>query len=181
MATSITRLRYPSYRGKESEDPDAFVEEFNQIASANREAQDDDKLRIFSALLKGRGSRWVAALAPAEKATWTCRLGPQGTIAEVIATAEKYETARWSARVRKHKSKKASYSSSEEEETSTIKAVRVSQMGLHPGDLKPQLEGRSKKPRKGTLQKSPIHLRKKGIRLHRLSGNPRRTRVRWMR
>ncbi|KAL3675718.1 hypothetical protein R1sor_025666 [Riccia sorocarpa] len=33
MATSITRFRYPSYRGKESEDPDAFVEEFNQIAT----------------------------------------------------------------------------------------------------------------------------------------------------
>ncbi|KAL3682296.1 hypothetical protein R1sor_000318 [Riccia sorocarpa] len=191
MATAITRLRYPSYRGKESEDPDSFVEEFNQTASANREAQDDDKLRIFPALLKGRGSHWVVALALAEKTTWTaprkaflsefrslgfnkqvynrlatlekkkkeslrtytqrfrdlvnrltnkpddeqavewyigglptdlafqCQLGPQSTIAEVIATAKKYETARRSARVKKHKSRKASYSSSEEEETST--------------------------------------------------------------
>ncbi|KAL3679463.1 hypothetical protein R1sor_022419 [Riccia sorocarpa] len=70
MAAPITRLRYPSYRGKESEDLDSFIEEFEQIARANREAHNDDKLRIFPALLKGRGSRWVAALNPADLATW---------------------------------------------------------------------------------------------------------------
>ncbi|KAL3684965.1 hypothetical protein R1sor_002987 [Riccia sorocarpa] len=187
MPAPITRLRYPSYRGKESEDPDAFIEEFEQTARANREAHNDDKLRIFPALLKGRGSRWVAALDPADLATWDtlkkayltefrslgfnktvynrlatlerkrkeslrmytqrfrnlvnrltntpdaeqqvewhvnglptdlafqCKLGPQNTMAEVIATAEKYETARRTAKKKKLKSRRSVSSSSEED------------------------------------------------------------------
>ncbi|KAL3676778.1 hypothetical protein R1sor_026726 [Riccia sorocarpa] len=174
-------------RGKESEDPDAFIEEFEQTACANREAHNDDKVRIFPALLKGRGSRWVAALDPADLATWDtlkkaflaefrslsfnktvynrlatlerknkeslrmytqrfrnlvnrltntpdveqqvewyvnglptdlafqCRLGPQNTMAEVIATAEKYETARRTAKKKKLKSRRTVSSSSEDE------------------------------------------------------------------
>ncbi|KAL3682838.1 hypothetical protein R1sor_000860 [Riccia sorocarpa] len=187
MAAPITRLRYPSYRGKESEDPDAFIEEFEQTARANREAHNDDKLRIFPALLKGRGSRWVVALDPADLATWNtlkkaylaefrslgfnktvynrlatlerkrneslrmymqrfrnlvnrltntpdteqqvewyvnglptdlafqCRLGSQNTMAEVIATAEKYETARRTAKKKKLKSRRTLSSSSEDD------------------------------------------------------------------
>ncbi|KAL3680789.1 hypothetical protein R1sor_023745 [Riccia sorocarpa] len=153
MAAPITRLKYPSYRGKESEDPDAFIEKFEQTARANREAHNDDKLCIFPALLKGRGSRWVAALDPADLATWdtlkkaylaefrslgfnktvynrlatlerkrkeslrmyTQRFRNLNTMAEVIATVEKYETARRTAKKKKLKSRRTLSSSSEDD------------------------------------------------------------------
>ncbi|KAL3694862.1 hypothetical protein R1sor_008513 [Riccia sorocarpa] len=153
MAAPITRLRYPSYRGKESEDPDSFIEEFEQIARANREAHNDDKLRIFPALLKGRGSRWAAALDPADLATWDTLkkaflaefrslgfnktvynrlatlerrrkeslriLGPQSTMAEVISTAEKYETARRTAKKKKKLKSHRAMSSSSDDDSGT--------------------------------------------------------------
>ncbi|KAL3687108.1 hypothetical protein R1sor_013417 [Riccia sorocarpa] len=85
MAAPITRLRYPSYRGKESEDLDAFIESLNR-----------------QPVLTGKHITMI-------------KLGPQNTMAEVIATAEKYGTARRTAKKKKLKSRRTVSSSSEDE------------------------------------------------------------------
>ncbi|KAL3686590.1 hypothetical protein R1sor_009164 [Riccia sorocarpa] len=65
-----SRLRYPFFRGKEGEDPDLFLQEFAMTAEANRENTDNDKLRLFPALLKKRASKWFVGLPPATQQAW---------------------------------------------------------------------------------------------------------------
>ncbi|KAL3689394.1 hypothetical protein R1sor_015703 [Riccia sorocarpa] len=147
MATPITRLRYPSYRGKKRKSLDSCLstgresyldsaelrslrfnkQVYNRLATSEKKKE---SLRTYTQRSRDLVNRltnkpddeqaveWYIGGLPTNLA-FQCRLGPQSTIAEVIATTEKYETTRRCARVKKHKSKKASYSSSEEEETST--------------------------------------------------------------
>ncbi|KAL3695234.1 hypothetical protein R1sor_009310 [Riccia sorocarpa] len=92
MAAPITRLRYPSYRGKESEDPDAFIEEFEQTARANPDLVTWDALKkAYLAEFRSLGFNKTVynRLATLErKRRESLRiLGPHNTMAEVIATA----------------------------------------------------------------------------------------------
>ncbi|KAL2634167.1 hypothetical protein R1flu_005646 [Riccia fluitans] len=56
MMAQSSRLRYPVFKGKEGDDPDLFLQEFDLTADANRENEDADKLRLFPALLKNSSS-----------------------------------------------------------------------------------------------------------------------------
>ncbi|KAL2624059.1 hypothetical protein R1flu_008304 [Riccia fluitans] len=55
------------FKGKEGNDPDLFLQEFDLTTNANRENEDANKLRLFPALLKKRASKWFVALP---EATW---------------------------------------------------------------------------------------------------------------
>ncbi|KAL3680363.1 hypothetical protein R1sor_023319 [Riccia sorocarpa] len=85
MAQHGTKIRYLQFKGRSGTDPDVFLNEFKQIAVANREGTEPDYLRLFPALLKGRASRCMGL---------QCMVGPRSTITEVIATAEAYEVAK---------------------------------------------------------------------------------------
>ncbi|KAL2623108.1 hypothetical protein R1flu_003313 [Riccia fluitans] len=154
------------FKGKEGDDPNLFLQEFDLTTDANHESEDADKSRLFPALLKKRASKWFLNNLRQEKEEslrqytqrfkdlicradtndlavlieWYvgglplriahyCRWGPQGSIHEVIARVEKYETARQTDRLRKEKDKKkkkkhrrdddSSFSSSSEESSSS--------------------------------------------------------------
>ncbi|KAL3680778.1 hypothetical protein R1sor_023734 [Riccia sorocarpa] len=158
MAAPITRLRYPSYRGKESEDPDSFIEEFEQIARANPdlatweklkhaflsefrvlgfhktiynqlvwlERKKKESLRTYTKRFRNLVNRLTCIPEVAQQVEWyvnglssslalQCRLGPQNTMAEIIDTAERYESATQPGGRSKLKARQVESSSSEDE------------------------------------------------------------------